>query len=118
MVREINQVRALHGLDPLRRSPSLHHSSTRYAWQLMSRGVFAHASRIAVASRFQWAGENLALHWSWNPRPRLTVGRWMASPGHRAVLLSPEWRWVGVGRSRGAFNGRIATIWVGHFGRK
>jgi hypothetical protein len=33
------------------------------------------------------------------------------------VLLSNEWRWVGVGRSRGLFSSNAATIWVGHFGR-
>ena len=117
MVREMNRVRAKHGLQPLRRSPSLHHSSSRFARWLMNHDLFGHRARIAVASRFQWAGENLELHLGWNPRPRETVRRWLGSSEHRAVMLSSEWRWVGVGRSRGRFNSNTATIWVAHFGR-
>ena len=117
MVRAINKVRASHGLSPLKRSNSLHRSSSRFARQLMTRDVFAHGARIAVAGRFDWAGENLELHYGWRPRPRYVVKRWLASPAHRAVLLSNEWRWVGVGRSRGLFSSNTATIWVGHFGR-
>jgi uncharacterized protein YkwD len=117
VVRAINKIRAAHGLSPLKRSQSLHHSSSHYARQLMLRDVFAHQSRIAVAGRFEWAGENLELHWGWRPRPRYTVSRWMGSPAHRAVILSSEWRWVGVGRSRGLFQSNMATIWVAHFGK-
>ena len=117
MVRAINKVRVSHGLNPLKRSNSLHRSSSRFARQLMTRDVFAHGARIAVAGRFDWAGENLELHYGWRPRPRYVVKQWMASPAHRAVLLSNEWRWVGVGRSRGLFSSNMATIWVGHFGR-
>ena len=57
MVRAINKIRVGHGLSPLKRSPSLHHSSSRYARLLMVRDMFAHQARIAVASRFEWAGE-------------------------------------------------------------
>ena len=117
MVRAINKIRASNGLSPLRRSNSLHHSSSRFARHLMARDVFAHAASIAVAGRFDWAGENLELHWGWRPRPRSTVSRWMDSPAHRAVILSSEWRWVGVGHSRGLFNSNLATIWVAHFGK-
>jgi uncharacterized protein YkwD len=117
MIRELNRIRVQHGLGPLRRSPSLLHSSARYARHLMRTDVFAHQARIAVAGQFEWAGENLELHWGWDPKPRYTVRRWMGSPGHRAVILSGEWRWVGVGRSRGRFDSSTATIWVAHFGR-
>jgi uncharacterized protein YkwD len=118
MVRELNQIRVSHGLQPLHRSPSLHRSSSRYARYLMRRDFFGHQARIAVASSFEWAGENLELHWGWRPKPRYTVTRWMGSPEHRAVILSSEFRWVGVGRSRGRFDSNTATIWVAHFGRR
>jgi uncharacterized protein YkwD len=117
MIREMNRIRVGYGLRPLRRSPSLHNSSSHFAHWLMSRDLFEHRARIAVASRFHWAGENLELHWGWSPRPRETVRRWLGSPPHRAVMLSTESRWVGVGRSRGRFYSRTATIWVAHFGR-
>jgi uncharacterized protein YkwD len=117
VIREINRERLWHGLGPLRRSPSLHHSSSRYARWLMTRNVFGHSARIAVSSRFQWAGENLELHWGRAAQARGTVNRWMHSTEHREVILSGEWRWIGVGRSTGAFGGSEATIWVAHFGK-
>jgi uncharacterized protein YkwD len=117
MIDELNQVRHRHGLPSLRSSSSLHESSSRYARYLMRRDVFAHGTRISVAGRFQWAGENLELHSGWAPKPRWTVRRWMASAGHRALILSGDFRWIGVGRARGRFNSSAATIWVAHFGR-
>jgi uncharacterized protein YkwD len=117
MVRELNRIRHSHGLPGLRGSPSLHRSSTRYARYLMRRGVFAHRARLAVASRFHWAGENLELHSGWAAKPRSTVRRWMGSAGHRALILSSDFRLIGVGRARGWFNSSAATIWVAHFGR-
>jgi uncharacterized protein YkwD len=117
MVREVNRIRLSHGLDPLRRSSSLHESSSHFARWLMRRGQFGHRARIAVASRFVWRGENLELHSGPDPLPQQTVRRWMGSPSHREVLLSGEWRWIGVGRSLGSFYGETATIWVAHFGR-
>ena len=117
MVREINRERLWHGLGPLKRSPSLHASSSRFARWLMSRDAFGHRARIAVASRFEWAGENLEMHWGRSAEARSTVRRWMGSPEHRSVILSGEWRWIGVGRSTGSWRGSEATIWVAHFGR-
>jgi uncharacterized protein YkwD len=117
MVREVNRMRLAHGLGPLSRSPSLHRSSSRYARRLMRRDVFAHQARISVTGRFDWAGENLELHWGLEPRPREAVRRWMSSAGHRSVILSRAWRWIGVGRALGRFNSGSATIWVAHFGR-
>ena len=117
VVREINRVRLWHGLGPLKRSPSLHQSSSRYARWLMARNAFGHAARIAVSSRFEWAGENLELHWGRSAQALGTVRRWMSSTEHREVILSGEWRWIGVGRTIGAFGGREATIWVAHFGK-
>jgi uncharacterized protein YkwD len=117
MIDELNRTRHRHGLPSLRSSSSLHESSSRYARYLMRRDVFAHRAQIAVASRFQRAGENLELHSGWDLKPRWTVRRWMTSAGHRALILSRDFRWIGVGRARGRFNSSAATIWVAHFGR-
>jgi uncharacterized protein YkwD len=45
----------------------------------------------------------------------------MASPGHRAVLLSPRWRQVGIGilvrdNAPGVFGGRSVTVLTADFG--
>jgi hypothetical protein len=39
----------------------------------------------------------------------------MGSPEHRAILLSPRYHVVGVGKSSGRFGGKRTTIWVARF---
>jgi uncharacterized protein YkwD len=97
-------------------SPALDRSSTRYARQMIDSDYFGHASRIAVGSQFARAGETLALHSGWNAQPGRTIGQWMNSPGHRAVLLSSSYRWIGVGIARGRIGSRLVTVWVAHVG--
>jgi uncharacterized protein YkwD len=44
---------------------------------------------------------------------------WMASPEHRANLLSRSWGWVGVGRRCGRFLGHgDAVVWTVDFGHR
>ena len=47
---------------------------------------------------------------------RPALRQWMSSGGHRALILDPSFRWVGVAPARGAYRGSSATIWVAHFG--
>ena len=112
----LNEVRRAHGLSALRLSKSLGRSSERYAHKMIRRDFFGHGPSIDVARGFDRAGETLAWHSGWNPQPRQTVRRWMASPGHRAVLLSSSFRKVGMGLARGRLGSRVATTWVAHVG--
>ncbi len=41
---------------------------------------------------------------------------WLASAGHRANLLSPSFRTVGLGLARGTWNGRDALYVTADFG--
>jgi uncharacterized protein YkwD len=38
--------------------------------------------------------------------PQWIIGKWLASPSHRLVLLRPGFRRVGIGIVTGTFNGR------------
>ena len=118
MLAQINAVRAYVGVHPLRLSRSLNTSSSVFARRLMRRDVFGHASRIQASSRFRMLGEILELHGGHRPQVGATVRAWLRSPGHRRVLLSRKYYWIGLGRSAGSFRGRRATIWVGQFGRR
>ena len=117
MIHHVNQYRAKHGKPALRPSRSLARSSRRFARHLMKHDRFAHGARISVSRRFRAAGENLAMHTTWSLRVRHTVRAWIRSRGHRAILLSSRFRWIGVGRSAGGFRGRRSTIWVLHAAR-
>jgi uncharacterized protein YkwD len=114
----LNDVRRANGLAPLRVSKGLSRSSGRYALRMLRHDFFGHGSSIDVPGRFRSAGETLAYHTGWKARPRRTVRRWMASPGHRAVLLSPGFRWVGMGLARGRLGSSVATTWVAHLGSR
>jgi uncharacterized protein YkwD len=114
----LNDVRRAHNLPALRVSGSLNRSSGRYARRMIRHDFFGHASHIQMAGGFRSAGETLAWHRGWRAQPRRTVSRWMHSPGHRAVLLSPGFRLVGMGFARGRLGSRMATTWVAHVGSR
>jgi uncharacterized protein YkwD len=117
-IDELNDVRRANGLAPLRESGSLNDSSGSYARRMLRDDFFGHGPSIDVAGGFRSAGETLAYHTGWDAQPRRTITRWMNSPGHRAVLLSPSFRWVGMGLARGRLGGRVATVWVAHVGSR
>jgi uncharacterized protein YkwD len=115
-VDQVNELRAERGLDALQVSSSLSRSANRYAAEMIRRHYFGHLAHVEVASRFRRAGEALAIHWSLSAQPLKTVRQWMASPPHRALLMSSRFRFVGVGLARGRFGSREATTWVAHLG--
>ena len=117
LIQKVNEARKARGLKPLRVSRSLAHSSKRYANRLMRSGYFGHAGRIQASRRFRRLGEVLEMHGGLRAAPSGAFRSWMNSPGHRAVLLDPGFRYIGAGYSAGRFRGRRATIWVMHFGR-
>ena len=117
-IQSLNQIRTSNGLASLSVSPSLANSASAYSRYMLDNNFFGHQTRIRVASRFRTAGETLAWHSGSRPGPRRTVRQWMASPPHRAVLMSSAFRQVGMGMERGRLNGRATTMWVAHFGRR
>ena len=93
----LNDIRRSQGLPALRTSDSLAGSADRWARHMLRNDFFGHGARIAVAGQFRSAGETLAMHTGRGAQPRRTVGRWMASPPHRAILLSGRFRMGGHG---------------------
>ena len=125
---EINQVRRDHGLHALHIAPGLRAAAQNHSNDMVNRDYFSHTSptgstlyRRVVNSGFTtfglWgAGENLAWGTGTYGSPRATVRMWMASPEHRANLLSRNWGWVGVGSRFGRFLGqRGVVVWKGQF---
>ena len=116
MVKKINDVRANHGLRPLRHAPSLTRSASSYASVMMSRDFFGHSSHIRAPRRFRRLGEAIAYRRGYRRSTSGTLRAWLQSPGHRALILSSTFRFVGAGLSMGSCRGRAATIWVVHLG--
>ena len=127
----INDLRRAQGLAPLRMSRALSLAADEHSLSMAEHGYFEHSSldgspfsRRVVAlyapGKRRWSvGENLV--WA---SPGLSARRvldlWLASPPHRATLLSPTWRDVGLGAIRavagGVYGGRVVTILTADFG--
>jgi uncharacterized protein YkwD len=125
LVKRINHVRARHGLAPVSSSRALHVAAIRHSDDMMGRDYFAHTSptgstmtdrilKTGYVSGYNWlAGETLAWGWGTQSGPRATVRAWMHSPEHRAILLSPKYRTIGVARACGRFLGYSgACVWT------
>jgi uncharacterized protein YkwD len=128
---EINQVRRDHGLRALHIAPGLRTVAQNHSNDMVNRDYFSHTSptgstlysrvvRSSFATSGLWgAGENLAWGTGTYGSPRTTVRMWMASPEHRANLLSRNWGWVGVGRRSGRFLGHSgAVVWTVDFAHR
>ena len=110
----MNSERGARGLAGLRSQSALASAAGRYARQMVSERFFAHTSPrgSTVLSRIRdttylrgaqaWTvGENLAAGSGTLATPRAIVEAWMQSPGHRANLLSPCFRDIGIGIAAG-----------------
>ena len=117
MMDVINFARAQGGLRPLKRSRRLIRSARARAELMMRADFFAHPSHLRVPT-FERVGEVLELHGGHRPRVARTFRRWAYSSGHRTVMSSRRYRWIGAARATGRYRGYRATIWVVRFGRR
>lgn len=118
-----NTERQKAGLAPLTLSDQLQASAAAYSQVLAESGCFAHtcgpvpnfAERDARAGYTGWTnvGENIAAGYS---SPEDVVAGWMASPGHRANILSPDYTEIGIGVASGS--GAMGTYWAEEFGAR
>jgi uncharacterized protein YkwD len=116
----INAARHQHGLAPLAFSAGLWRAARAHSLVMLRTGVFAHGDavqRIAEAIRgARFAGEDLAWGTLGLSSPSSAVHRWLESPAHRAVVLSPVYRFVAVGCANGGFLGAAdATLYTADF---
>jgi uncharacterized protein YkwD len=121
LLRTMNAVRASHGLAPLRVDFRLVRSARGHSADMLRRQYFAHGSvasrALRAGARGPVFGETLA--WGQGVSAQWIVSRWLASPSHRAVLLRPGFRRVGLGIAYGTFAGRsgaavVTADYAGH----
>ena len=105
----INHERAIRGLRKLVRSDHLTAVASAHSVDMVKKKYFGHnAGRNPVAglsslaseplAQAAWrSGENIAWGTRWRGSPKTIVSLWMGSPGHRANLLNPGFREIGVG---------------------
>jgi uncharacterized protein YkwD len=109
LLQTVNQVRAQHGLAALRLDVRLERSARAHSSHMLRTGTFAHGdfrTRIArFGARGPAVGENLAWGVGSSATAQGVVQMWLASPSHRANLLRPGFRRIGIGRRVGTFAG-------------
>ena len=111
----VNAERGRRGLRRLRTSDRLSAAARRHARDMVRHRYFSHVSRSGASfverirrtgylrSARRWAvGENLAWGSGERSTPRSIVRAWMESPGHRANILAPSFREIGIGLALGA----------------
>jgi uncharacterized protein YkwD len=109
LLRELNRVRAQHGLGGLRFDIRLHRAARAHTREMVASNTFSHGAfdrrmlRFAVTGSI--AGENLAWGTGRRGTARGIVAAWLASPGHRANLLRPAFTRVGIGDLGASFLG-------------
>jgi uncharacterized protein YkwD len=105
LLNTMNAVRRSHGLAALRVDYHLARAARGHSADMMSRQYFAHGSfagrAVAAGARGPLFGEDLA--WSTGLTAPWVVDAWLASPAHRANLLRPGFRRVGIGIVFGMF---------------
>jgi len=108
LLQTMNATRTSRGLAPLQVDIRLVQAARGHSADMMRRQYFAHGSAarraLAAGARGPVFGEDLA--WGTGVTAQWVVNRWLASPGHRAVMLRPSFRRVGIGISFGTFAGR------------
>jgi uncharacterized protein YkwD len=114
IVARTNLERTRRGLPPLRLNPLLNNSATIHTGNMAAKRRLSHEVYRALlptpSSRFDFVGYNPS-RWAENVAYGYTsaeavVSAWMNSPGHRANILDPTLREIGVGVAR-AGNGAL-----------
>jgi uncharacterized protein YkwD len=130
VVELVNIERGKVGLPPLKRNTELDFAARDHTRDMVEDNYFAHDSYDRVNgvltvvcttftrvkryySGYSAAGENLAARYS---TPEAVVAGWMASPGHKANILSTAYREIGVGFYQGA--AQYTYYWGQDFGAK
>jgi len=106
MLQRVNQARAQAGLAPLAMNPVLRQAARQHSLDMYRRHYFSHRTpsgqtpyqRLqALHFHYVTAGENIVfaqnLDQAWNLL--------MASPDHKANILNPDFRCIGIGAYRG-----------------
>jgi uncharacterized protein YkwD len=122
LLAEMNRVRAMHGLRPLRFDPHLHRAARAHSRDMVRRGYFAHGRLAQRLRRYRFRadgrvlGENLAWGTGALGRPGTIVRMWLRSPPHRRLLLRAGFSHVGIGAVGARFQGAHgATVVTANF---
>jgi uncharacterized protein YkwD len=113
LLQVMNGARERAGLSALTIDGRLEEAARAHSREMLSTNTFAHGAFASRMVRYHVpglvAGENLAWGTGYRASARAIVNAWLASPEHRANLLRPSFRLVGIGSLDGTFQGSPAA---------
>jgi uncharacterized protein YkwD len=123
VIRLINVVRLEHGVAPLAFCARLTRAARFHTTDLVRRGLLDHDSgdgtpmdrRVRGFVDARAVGETLAAVRGATDAAEMVVRLWMASPPHRAVMLSRSFRRIGVARDSGPISSIPAVVITADF---
>lgn len=117
VIRLVNEIRVQEGLSPLTTTSALSAAADQRAKELVScyaherpDGTSCFTALHEFGVSYRAAGENIAAGY---PTPEAVVTGWMNSSGHRANILNPSFKAIGVGHVSG--RGSYGFYWVQMF---
>ncbi len=122
VIKLSNDKRLEEGLAPLQENPLLVAAARAKGLDMLEKDYWAHVSPDgtepwhffeSAGYEYRYAGENLARDFS---NPGAAVEAWMASPSHRANLLSDKYSEIGVAVVEGDLDGVDTTLVIQLFG--
>jgi uncharacterized protein YkwD len=125
VVSAINMLRASGGLPPLKRSAKLAGAAALQDSTMLRLGFFSHewpdgTDPVQRVRRFfgdGMIGETLAYAPASGDTSAVGVVKmWLNSPAHLKILISRDYRRVGVSRQTGTLFGKPVVIWTADFG--
>ena len=125
----VNAQRSARRLTAVQHATALRRAATAHARDMVRRSFFAHVSPTGStlaerARRAGYPGSTLGEDIGWGTgelgTPDAIVDAWMKSPPHRAIILHPRFREIGVGVTLGTPADRSAAgaVYVINLGRR
>ncbi len=126
VLRITNRLRRREGLRPLKLNNKLKRTAQAHSQDMAGNDFFSHTGSNGssvgdrfrrVGYRYSLAAENAA---AGSSTARGAVNQWLNSPGHRANMLNPSFRHIGIGYANvpnDSGNERWGHYWTQTFGR-
>lgn len=117
-----NEERTAVSATPLTRNTQLDEAARQKAHHMAENNYFAHYSPDGVSPwywfdkvgyEYQYAGENLAVHFT---DSEAVVKAWLNSPSHKENIINSAFTEIGVGTARGEYQGYDTVFVVQMFG--